>query len=45
VRLLFAFDPQRRAVFLMGGDKSGNVGLVQDGDSASGRCLRRALED
>lgn len=24
VRLLFVFDPQRRAVFLVGGDKSGN---------------------
>jgi hypothetical protein len=23
VRLLFVFDPQRRAVFLVGGDKSG----------------------
>ncbi|GAA2139015.1 hypothetical protein GCM10009760_20740 [Kitasatospora kazusensis] len=24
VRLLFVFDPKRRAVFLVGGDKSGN---------------------
>jgi hypothetical protein len=24
VRMLFVFDPKRRAVFLVGGDKSGN---------------------
>lgn len=24
IRVLFAFDPERRAMFLVGGDKSGN---------------------
>ena len=35
--MLFVFDPQRRAVFL--------VGLVPDRDPASRRRVRRALED
>jgi DNA-binding Xre family transcriptional regulator len=44
IRILFAFDPERSAVLLVGGDKRGQLAaVVQNGNSASGQDVRRTF--
>jgi len=44
-RVLYAFDPRRSAVLLLGGDKTGNDQLVRRKRTQGREDLRRAFED
>jgi hypothetical protein len=44
-RILYAFDPRRSAVLLLGGDKTGNDGWYQENVPKADRLYDRYLED
>jgi hypothetical protein len=44
IRILFAFDPRRRAILLIGGDKSGDARFYQRMIPIADRLLREHLD-